>query len=468
MSIRESRIKAMRFLSGVAVCCFFLAPGSIKGQTQTTPPSTSSPGGTTQTPPVSPTITSGSQLGDIFFQSRNSFIFSLNAAESYQDNAFYSGSQSQVPDYTTRATGRIAYHREQGRTTTGLDFTFGRLFYRRADSNSQYIADGGFDLSYRATPRWTIRLGDRTGLMPQNGNFLRRDSILDPLPPSQGPNNTVLLPLNQSLFNTIFFSSSYMVSRRSGISFSVNNTITRYDQTNLQNEVSYGASFGYNYRLSEKNTLDLTYGFNYFDSTGTQNSVGEGTISSANLVRNHMATIRISRRFTPSLSGSIGGGVLAMLTNSYNITNGQPYNPGARPIVTGNITFSPTFDPRTFFSMQAGQGTTNGAGLGAVSLVQSASLSIGRRMTKIITGSAEGGYARNQYLADIASNGNPTTLNGFFAQGSLSVHFTQRFDLSANYRRFQQLSTGFNNSIPGQMNGNIFTVSISYSFPWFY
>ncbi len=469
MSQIRNRFRSLLFpLVTVLPVVSFFSLNFLSGQTQSSSSSTPASDGNNQTPVISTTLSSPSQLGDIFFKSRNSFIFSLNASESYQDNAYYASSADKVADYATQLSGRMAYQYNKGRTKSGLDFTFGRILYNRNDHYDQYIADGGFDLSYLASPRWTISLGDRAGLSPQNGNFLRRDSVLNPLLPTDMPNNTVLLPLNKSIFNTVFFSFSYLMSRRSSLVFSASNTIYRYDQTNLRDQISYSASAGYSYRLSERNTFNFNYAFGYFDATGSTVSTSNGVVTPANLVRSHLAYLGFSRKFSPSLTGSIKGGAIALVTDSLNLSSGLRYKPGLKPVVMGDIEYSPTFDPRTFFSMQASQAVSSGAGLGTVSQIQSASISIGRRFTKKITGSTSGGYSRNQYLSDLDSSGRSNTLNGFFANAQLAVNITERLNLYVNYQRFQQLSTGFSSVIPDRMNGNRVTVGIGYSFPWFF
>jgi hypothetical protein len=468
MITRVCRMKALFLLCGIGVCACFLATETIWGQTQTPPTLTSTSAGNNQSIPASPTINSGSQLGDIFFRSRNSFIFSLNADESYQDNAYYLGNGNQVPDYTTRLTGRIAYRREQGRTTTGLDFSFGRLLYLHGNQYDQNIADGGVNISYRATPRWTITIGDRVGYLPQSGNFQRHDSILNPVPPLDAPNNSILLPLNQSILNTVHFSSTYLMSRRSGLTFSAANSINLYSQDNLRDQNSTFASMGYSYQLSQRNSIELVYQFGYFNSANNTTPSTGGQITQANLVRSHVAYLGISRQFSPSLTGSIGGGAVTMFSDSIDLTTGNRYRPNPKPIMIGNITYSPTFDPRTFLSLQAGQRISNGAGVGSISLIQTVSASLGRRFTRKITGSIDGGYSRNQFLSDFDTLGHSNTADGFNGGARLSINFLERLNFYADYRRFQQTSTGFNTVIPGQMDGNIVTVGIGYSFPWFY
>jgi hypothetical protein len=212
----------------------------------------------------------------------------------------------------------------------------------------------------------------------------------------------------------------------------------------------------------------LNYLFNYFYSTGAQSISNGSNVTHANLVRSHVTTIGISRKFSRSLSGTISSGAMYLVGDSMYSGTGVRYQPGIKPVVIGNIIYSPSFDPRTYFSMQASQSLSNGAGLGATALVLSGSVSIGRRFTKYITGSAIGSYARNQYLSDLDSANRTTVTNGFYAIAKLAINFTEKLNFFADYQHFQQLSTGFAGVIPGQMTGNIFTIGLGYSFPWFF
>ena len=82
----------------------------------------------TTNPPVDEQrIPSANALGSIFFESRNSLIFSLGAAQSLTNNLYFSGlSYGQFGNgsgYTgkyfpiTSLTGRVAYQRELQKTT---------------------------------------------------------------------------------------------------------------------------------------------------------------------------------------------------------------------------------------------------------------------------------------------------------------------------------------------------------------
>jgi hypothetical protein len=127
-----------------------------------------------------------------------------------------------------------------------------------------------------------------------------------------------------------------------------------------------------------------------------------------------------------------------------------------------------SLDPRTFFSIHAGQNISDGYGLGGITQTQSAGVSLGRRMTKTFTGSVQSSYSRNQFLLSLDERGRPLTTNGISSGVNLSLNATERLNLFANYVYFRQLSNGFFTLIPGRADGNTFTAGLNYSFPVFF
>jgi len=170
-------------------------------------------------------LPSATALGDIFFRSANSFVFSLGVQQSATDNLYFSpagsvaGSDAQngyIP--FTSLSGRVAYQRQLQRTTFGLEYGASGLLFRTRDSGDFLSQDGGFQLSYRVTPRATLSFGDRLSVAPAPGRFFRRDSVLPSVPSQILPNNTLFVGLNRTIANTGLAGFSYQLSRRSQLS----------------------------------------------------------------------------------------------------------------------------------------------------------------------------------------------------------------------------------------------------------
>ena len=89
-------------------------------------------------------IPSATALGDIFFKSQNSFIFSMGVQGSATDNLYFSpaGSFVGVPAVSDSngyipfagLSGRIAYQRQLQRSTFGLDYGVTGMFFNGSDS----------------------------------------------------------------------------------------------------------------------------------------------------------------------------------------------------------------------------------------------------------------------------------------------------------------------------------------------
>lgn len=422
-------------------------------------------------------LPSATALGDIFFRSSNSLIFSVGVQESATDNLYFSpagslvgfpesGTSGYIP-FTT-LSGRMAYQRQLQRTTFGLDYGASGILFRSRDSGDFVSHDGGIDLSYRMTPRATFSLGDRVSVSPAPGRFYRRDLVLASVGAQILPNNTLFVGLNRTITNAAFASLSYQTSRRSDITLAANGTITRFQQRDFSEMNQSGGSFDYSYRVAERTRINLGYRFGYYDFGGPRGA--DASAAYSGIARSHLAFFGITQQLTPSVSAFIQAGPNYIVGNTQAFVGGTGGRPGVRANVNGGLTFSEaiSLDPRTFLSISAGQSISDGYGLGGITQVQSAGVSLGRRLTKTLTGSVQSGYSRNRFLLNLDAGGRPLTTNGISAGANLSLNVTERFNLFANHVYFRQFSNGFVDLIPGRASGNTFTVGLNYSVPVFY
>jgi len=412
-------------------------------------------------------LPSATALGDIFFRSQNSLIFSVGVQESATDNLYFSpgGSLGGLPasdrngyiPFTT-LTGRMAYQRQLQRTTFGLDYGVSGILFKSRDSDDFVTHNGGVDLSYRFTPRATFSIGNRISVSPAPGRFYRHDLALAPVSQQILPNSTLFIGLNRTSSNVAFASFSYEASRRSRVTFGANGAITRFQQRSLNDMNTSGGHLEYSYQAAERTSLSFGYHFTYYD------------FSSSGIARNHLAYVGITQQLTPSVSAFAQVGPNYIVGHSLNFLGGLGRRPGVRASVNGGLTFGEAISlgRRTFFSINAGQSISDGSGLASITQTQSAGVSLGRQLTRTLTGAIHAGYSRNQFLLSVDSEGQPTTTNGVLSGLNLSWNATERFNLFTNYVYFKQLSNGFSTLIPGRADGNTFTVGLNYSFPVFF
>jgi hypothetical protein len=418
-------------------------------------------------------LPSATALGDVFFQSSNSLIFSFGVQQSATDNLYFSpagsmggadGSQNGHVPFTT-LSGRVAYQRQLQRTTFGLDYGASGLLFRTRDSGDFISQDGGIHLDYRITPRATFSVGDRVSVSPAPGRFFRRDSVLPAVSSQILPNSTLFVGLNRTITNTAFTNFSYALSRRAQLTLGANGTITRFQQKDLSEMNQSGGQLGYSYQVAERTTINIGYDFTYYDFSPPRSQAAAGTYSG--IARSHLGFIGMTQQLTPAIGLFVQAGPNYIAGNTVGPFGGPGRRPGLRASVNGGLTFGEaiSLDPRTFFSIHVGQNISDGYGLGGITQTQSAGVSLGRRMTKKLTGSVQATYSRNQFLLTLDQDSSPLTTNGISTGVNLSLNATERLNLSANYLYFKQLSNGFLTLIPGRADGNTFTVGLNYSFP---
>jgi hypothetical protein len=416
-------------------------------------------------------VTSATALGDIFFKSRDSFVFSVTAEEAVYDNLFFSEEANKRFDAVSNISPRIAYQREYQRSTIALDYTLGSRIYHQYDSYNQLAHNGGLDLHYRLTPRVSFSVGERFSVAPESIRPFEKDMVVDPLQNHIAPNTSLFLRLNKTLINTAFTDVSYELGRRSGLTLGANSSIMRFTQSNLTDEDRYGAHIGYSYRLAERTTLNLRYIFNYFELTDSQVNGGiTSFVRSPQLVRTHLAYVGITQKLNSSLSGFVNVGPSVTIGNSVNTAQGLRFHPGVRPSIDAGIVLGKavSLDPRTFFSFNIGQSTSDGMGIGPVAEVKTAGVSLGRRLSKSITAAITANYYHNNFLTDFNSSGQPATTNGIIIGSNLRIGLTDRVFLHATYNHFRQVSTASLAAVPGNILGNIGIVGLSYSIPVFF
>ena len=424
---------------------------------------------------------SAGALGSIFFKSRNSLVFSMNATESVTDNLYLSQVsvlQFARPDSPsgkyipfTNLSGRITYQRQYARTVFGLDYALGGLIFTQKQTDGLLVHDGGIYVNYRATPRLSFNVASRAYVSPAPGRFFRSDSVLPDPGLGAIPNSTLFLGYGRSISGFSNAGFSYEINRRSTFSTSANYALTRFRQKGAYPMDQFGSAGQYAYRLSERNTVNLGYAFNYYDF-GSRQGVTSGLFDAGhNIFRNHFAYIGFGSQLTPSVHFSINAGPNYIIGHPvFFFGGGLGQRPGLRLGVNGTVTFSQSMalDPRTFFSINTGQNISDGAGVGYLTQTQNASASLGRLLTRRLLASVGGGYSRNKLLMNLDTSGRPLTTNGISAQSLLRLNVSQRFQVFGSYIYFRQLSGDFNALVPSNAHGSTFTLGIGYALPIFY
>ncbi len=424
---------------------------------------------------------SANALGSIFFESRNSLIFSLGAAESFTNNLYYSGlsyvqygnGSGYTGDYfpITSLTGRVAYQRETQKTTLGIDYGVGYGIITKAGPNNFLSQDGGIYLTQRVTPRFNFNISSSAYVSPFTNRSYSPEGILPPLSPNIVPNNSQIMGYGRAIGSTTAGGFTYELSRRSSFNTNLYYTLTRYQQVGSYSMNQPGVNAQYSYRLKERTSMQLGYLFSYYSYDDRQALSGGKLSEGSSIYRNHFPYIGLTQQITPAISGSIQVGPNFIIGNPiYYVGGGTGARPGPFLGVNGTLTFSEavSHDPRTFYSINLGQVTSDGSGLGYVTVTRNVGGSVGHLFTKKLLGSINGGYSHNQYPMNLDSSGQSLLANTISAGAFLRLNTSQRFQVYANYIYVRQLSEGFSGYIPGNGFGNTFTIGINYLHPIFF
>lgn len=435
----------------------------------------------TSTTADEPRIPSANALGSIFFESRNSLIFSLGAAETLTNNLYYSGlsylQYGNGSGYTgnyfpiTSLTGRVAYQRESQKTTLQIDYGLGYGIITQGGTDNFLSQDGGIYVSHRVTPRFNFNIGSGAYVSPFTNRSYAPVGILPPNIPNIIPNNSLIMGYGRAIGSTTRGGFSYELSRRSSFNTNIYYTLTRYQQVGSYSMNQPGVNAEYDYRLKERTSMQLGYLFSYYSFDNRQR-LSSGTFTQgSSIYRNHFPYIGLTHQITSGISGSIQVGPNFSIGNPiYYVGGGTGVRPGPYLGVNGTLTFSEAIshDPRTFYTINVGQLVSDGSGLGYVTVTRNAGGSVGHLFTRKLLGSISGSYTHSQFPMNLDPNGQPLTTSGASAGALLRLNTSQRFQIFANYLYFHQLSYGFSGYIPGSGSGNTFTIGINYLHPIFF
>lgn len=426
-------------------------------------------------------IPSANALGSIFFESRNSLIFSVGAAETFTDNLYYSGlsylQYSNGSTYTgnyfpiTSLTGRVAYQREWQKTTLQIDYGLAYGIITKAGPDNFLSQDGGIYVSHRVTPRFNFNIGSSAFVSPFTNRSYTPVEILPANIPNIVPNNSLIMGYGRAIGSTTNGGFSYDLSRRSSFNTNFYYTLTRYQQVGSYSMNQPGVRAEYSYRLKERTSMQLGYLFSYYSFDNRETLSGGTTSQGSSIYRNHFPYVGLTHQITSGISGSIQVGPNFTIGNPiYYVGGGTGTRPGPYLGVNGTLTFSEavSHDPRTFYTIGLGQLVSDGSGLGYVTVTRYFGGSVGHLFTRKLLGSINGGYTRSDFPMNLDSNGQALDTSGVSAGAFLRLNMNQKFQVYANYLYFRQLSSGFSGYIPGNGSGNAFTIGINYLHPIFF
>lgn len=238
--------------------------------------------------------------------------------------------------------------------------------------------------------RATITLLDRFSYLPEQGfGFGRLGGV--PLPGGVttglgagiAPGQTILAGQGQNLANSFVTQVDAALTSRSSLTFAGGYSVLHYFRSNLLNTTAAIGRVGYNYQLSTKNTVAVIYNFQGIQYSGFNQSIED-----------HMAQVAFGRRVTGRLAFQIAAGpevaVFHTPISSTATSSTQIY---------WSLNTALQYQlRRNSFGFNYTHGVNAGAGVLAGSIADTASGSVGRKMSRTFNSGITGGYSRNEGL----------------------------------------------------------------------
>lgn len=277
--------------------------------------------------------------------------------------------------------------------------------------------------------RWTLRLRDDalyswasgfsglfTGGPAQAGN-----GELSSIQPSLDSNTTIQTGLARQLNNNALGEVDYAFSRRTSVTASGTFSSLHFLVPGYTSSQVIDGRMGYNYSLSAKNNIGVTYDHSRITYSGTSSRLEDDVVQLA-----------FGRKITGRLAFQASAGPQLLHFGNFGVAKTRQFSWSASTAVSYRL-------GHMAYSLLYFHGVTAGSGVFLGSSAETITASANRNITRNWSASANAGYAMNKALAPIAIFSQQ--FNDWFAGANLTRQLGSQVHLGLSYE-FQQQSTG--------------------------
>jgi len=329
---------------------------------------------------------------------RSYLLPSFEFLESADTNGDITSGQSNF-DAVTSLFGRISLQRVWSRYQLTADYSGGGYVYNtRSGSNS---AIHQFGLAQRIDwRRWSLLLSDRFAYLPEasfgfggysglaglGANVLNLNPVFGTdLNPIFEPSQTILTARAQRISNAVIGEVDFRINPKSSITASGSYGILRSPGFGFIDSSNAVFLTGYNYALTHKDTLALTYGLSLFRFAGTNERI-----------HNHSAHVAYGRRLTGRLALQLSAG-----PEISTFTNGVA---GSGNRVSWGMQSSLTYQfRRTSLGGSYANYLTSGSGVLTGAQTHQVQVTVNRQLTRVWSGTLDLGFVHNAALPEFTT-----------------------------------------------------------------
>lgn len=253
-------------------------------------------------------------------------------------------------------------------------------------------------------------------------------------------NQSILSGYGQHLENSSVVQLDTFLTPRSSITMAGGYSLLHFFSNDLLNSGAITFQGGYNYELSEHNSIALFYAFNRFRFS-----------NSDQLIDTHSVQASFGRRVTGRLSLQIAAGPeFVLFTNGVGSAgSGSGTGPGASAGSSRKVNWSLNSAvnyryQRTTLNLAYSHGVSAGSGVVTGSLTDVVSGGLTRRMSRTFSSGLTMGYARNQTLAIPGIQSGNQNYDYWFAGASFAHPFSETLAFTLSYElQYQTSNTAF-------------------------
>ncbi len=246
-----------------------------------------------------------------------------------------------------------------------------------------------FDEQFSHLPQSSFGFGGTSGLASPGIT----GSLGVPLPGLQSalvPDQTILTAVGPRYSNAAALQLTYEVSARGSITIAGVHGLLRFTRSrNLGNDTET-LNAGYNYAITPKDTLGLSYRFSAYHYPGDPQALGD-----------HAVQIVYGKKITGRLALRLSGG--PQVTTFRVPVNGLKQSISGSGTASLNYAFS-----RSNVTLNYTHGVTGGSGVFSGARTDQISATWGRALTRVWSGSMNLGYAKNRQLSAVSGVTSPS------------------------------------------------------------
>jgi hypothetical protein len=358
---------------------------------------------------------------------RHSYVVpGIQYSNAYSSGSAGSTSTGTKPGWNTTSflSGNMSLLQEWSYSALSLNYSGGGYFSTdKVQGNGQYQQLAAtyeidqkrwralFIDQFSRLPESSFGFGGTTGLStPGVGGSL--SSPQAGLQSSFVPNQSIFTATGPRTSNSAAFQFSYQLSTRGLVTVGGAYGTLRFANSSGSNSDSDMLNAGYDYALTARNTIGLSYGFSAFRYPGGPQAIGD-----------HIGHVIFGRKVTGRMALRLGGGP--------EITTFRvPFPGGLRQRISGSGTASLTYafahsDMMLDYShlVSGGGGVFNGANTDQVVV------SLTKQLSRVWSGHVNFGYAKNHQLSAGTTNS-----DSWFTGAGLSRPLTRAANLSFGYQ----------------------------------